>query len=54
MAISPVTQTALVDVKSASTNVTVAPSFTEHGSKSSRAPMKITMANPDVMTSPGD
>ena len=53
MAIKPVTQTALVDVNSASITLTSAPSFTEHGRRSKKAPSKITTANPVVIRRPG-
>ena len=54
MAISPVTQTALVEVKSASIKLTVASSLTEIGSIKISAPIKITAAKPADSSCGGD
>ena len=50
---SPVTQTALVAVNSASSGVTYAPGCTAKGSISSAAPHKISSANPAAMIRAG-
>jgi len=53
MAMSPVTQTALVEVNSASMGVTCAPSRTDTGSISNAAPARITSAKPAAIRRPG-
>lgn len=49
----PVTQTALVEVNSASMGVTCAPSRTDTGSISNAAPARITSAKPAAIRRPG-